>query len=61
MLVTYWILGKQGGTVWNGFIWLRIGTSGRSCVYRNLYQAWGETESPGTAVMTDEYVALVER
>jgi hypothetical protein len=24
-----WILGKQGGKVWTGFVWLRIGTSGR--------------------------------
>jgi hypothetical protein len=23
-----WILGKWGGKMWNGFIWLRIGTSG---------------------------------
>jgi hypothetical protein len=22
-----WILGKQGGKVWNGFIWLRIGNN----------------------------------
>jgi len=22
-----WILGKYGGMVWNGFIWLRTGTS----------------------------------
>jgi hypothetical protein len=22
-----WILGKQGGKLWTGFIWLRIGTS----------------------------------
>jgi hypothetical protein len=24
-----WILGKDGGKVWTGSIWLRIGTSGR--------------------------------
>jgi hypothetical protein len=24
-----WILGKQGGEVWTGCIWLRIGISGR--------------------------------
>jgi hypothetical protein len=23
-----WILGKQRGKVWTGFIWLRIGSSG---------------------------------
>jgi hypothetical protein len=23
-----WILGKYGGNLWTGFIWLRIGTSG---------------------------------
>jgi hypothetical protein len=23
-----WILGKDGGILWTGFIWLRIGTSG---------------------------------
>jgi hypothetical protein len=23
-----WILGKQGGRLWTGCIWLRIGTSG---------------------------------
>jgi hypothetical protein len=23
-----WMLGKYGGKVWTGFIWLRIGTSG---------------------------------
>jgi len=22
-----WILGKQGGMVWTGYIWLRIGTN----------------------------------
>jgi hypothetical protein len=26
--ISEWILGKQGGKVWTGFIWLRIGTSG---------------------------------
>jgi hypothetical protein len=24
-----WVLEKQGGKVWTGFIWLRIGTSDR--------------------------------
>jgi hypothetical protein len=24
-----WILGKYGGKVWTGFIWLRIGNGGR--------------------------------
>jgi hypothetical protein len=24
-----WVLGKQCRKVWNGFIWLRIGTGGR--------------------------------
>jgi hypothetical protein len=27
-MILDWILGKQGGKVWTGFIWLRIGTSG---------------------------------
>jgi hypothetical protein len=27
-ILLQWILGKYGGKVWNGFIWLRIGTSG---------------------------------
>jgi hypothetical protein len=27
-IILEWILGKQGGEVWTGFIWLRIGTSG---------------------------------
>jgi hypothetical protein len=27
-IVLKWILGKQGGKVWTGCIWLRIGTSG---------------------------------
>jgi hypothetical protein len=27
-IILEWILGKQGGKVWTGFIWLRIGTSG---------------------------------
>jgi hypothetical protein len=27
--VLKWILGKYGGMVWTGFMWLRIGTSGR--------------------------------
>jgi hypothetical protein len=28
MITSEWILGKQGGKVWSGYIWLRIGTSG---------------------------------
>jgi hypothetical protein len=28
-IISEWILGKYGGKVWTGFIWLRIGTSGR--------------------------------
>jgi hypothetical protein len=28
-IILEWILGKWGGEVWTGFIWLRIGTSGR--------------------------------
>jgi hypothetical protein len=28
-IITEWILEKQGMKVWIGFIWLRIGTSGR--------------------------------
>jgi hypothetical protein len=27
-IILEWILGKQGGNVWTGCIWLRIGTSG---------------------------------
>jgi hypothetical protein len=27
-IISEWILGKYGGMVWTGFIWLRIGTSG---------------------------------
>jgi hypothetical protein len=27
-IILEWILGKLGGKVWTGFIWLRIGTSG---------------------------------
>jgi hypothetical protein len=27
-IIVEWILGKQGGKVWTGFVWLRIGTSG---------------------------------
>jgi hypothetical protein len=27
-IILDWILGKQSGNVWNGCIWLRIGTSG---------------------------------
>jgi hypothetical protein len=27
--VVQWILGKEGGKVWTGFIWLRIWNSGR--------------------------------
>jgi hypothetical protein len=27
-IILEWILGKQGGKVWTGFIWIRIGTSG---------------------------------
>jgi hypothetical protein len=30
-----WILWKQGGAAWIGFIWLRIGTGGGSCDHRN--------------------------
>jgi len=29
MMMTEWSLEKQGGKAWTGFIWLRIGTSGR--------------------------------
>jgi len=29
------ILGKQSGKVWNGCIWLRIGTTGRLCEHSN--------------------------
>jgi hypothetical protein len=32
-----WILGKQGGKVWTGFIRLRTGTTGRSCERRTSY------------------------
>jgi hypothetical protein len=28
-IILKWILGKQGGKIWTGCIWLRIGTSGR--------------------------------
>jgi hypothetical protein len=28
-LILEWFLEKQGGKGWTGFIWLRIGTSGR--------------------------------
>jgi len=27
-IILEWIFGKQGGRVWTGSIWLRIGTSG---------------------------------
>jgi len=27
-IILEWILGKQGGTVWTGCIWLRMGTCG---------------------------------
>jgi hypothetical protein len=27
-IILRWILEKQDGVVWTGFIWLRIGTSG---------------------------------
>jgi len=29
-IILEWILGKQGGKVWTGFIWLRIGSIGGS-------------------------------
>jgi hypothetical protein len=28
-IILEWIIKKQVGRVWTGFIWLRIGTSGR--------------------------------
>jgi hypothetical protein len=28
-IILQWILEKQGGKVWIGFIWLRIGTNSR--------------------------------
>jgi len=31
-LILDWSLGKLCGKVWNGFIWLRIGTSGGALV-----------------------------
>jgi len=27
-IILEWILGKWGGKVWTGFVWLRIGTNG---------------------------------
>jgi hypothetical protein len=27
-IILEWILGKQGGKLWTGFIWLRMGISG---------------------------------
>jgi hypothetical protein len=30
-IILEWILGKQAGKVWIGFIWLRIGTNGGCC------------------------------
>jgi hypothetical protein len=27
-IILEWILGKQGGKLWTGFIWVGIGTSG---------------------------------
>jgi len=27
-IIVEWVLEKQGGKVWTGFIWLRIGISG---------------------------------
>jgi hypothetical protein len=27
-IIFIWVFEKQGGKVWTGFIWLRIGTSG---------------------------------
>jgi hypothetical protein len=34
-IILEWILGEWGGKVWIGCIWLRIGTSGGACEYRN--------------------------
>jgi hypothetical protein len=28
-IILIWIVRKQGGRMWTGFIWLRIGTGGR--------------------------------
>jgi hypothetical protein len=28
-MIQEWVLEKEDGVVWTGFIWLRIGTSGR--------------------------------
>jgi hypothetical protein len=28
-IILEWMLGKKGGKVWIGFIWLKIGTVGR--------------------------------
>jgi hypothetical protein len=28
-IISEWILGKEGGKVWTGCIWLRAGTNGR--------------------------------
>jgi hypothetical protein len=30
-IILEWILGKEGGKLWTGFIWLRIGTTTGSC------------------------------
>jgi hypothetical protein len=28
IIILEWLLGTQGGKMWSGFIWLRIGNSG---------------------------------
>jgi hypothetical protein len=35
MIIFKWILGKYGGKVWTGCIWLRLGTSTGSCEHEN--------------------------
>jgi hypothetical protein len=37
-LILEYILGRWGGKLWSGFIWLRIGTIGGSCEDGNELQ-----------------------
>jgi hypothetical protein len=35
-IILEWILEKQGGSVWDGFIWFRIETSGGVCLLNTV-------------------------
>jgi hypothetical protein len=40
MIILEWILGKWGGKLWTGFIWLRIGIGGGLAFVNAVMNLW---------------------